>query len=146
MSEALPGIRSLALQVLERETQGRESAEALSDQLEQVFGRLHEVSANVIGDMGYLALMARTLRLARKQFPWLPIGLTELTVRFPRADWGPHVAQVGTETAMRCASTLLPGVLELIASFIGEDFTIRLVRRAWGEETVGPGNGQAGET
>jgi hypothetical protein len=109
---------------------------AVARALTQIFKELERHSATMVGDTGYRALEQRALYLTRivaKKDPSL--SSIELT-RLPDPNWTETVEQLGEQKARRYAAALLAQLLGLLVSFIGEDLTVRLVRRTWTELDV----------
>jgi hypothetical protein len=91
----------------------------------------------LVGDAGVAAIYARSLHLTRRQFPG------RATVRAAGQDDGPFTrAQHFLEhqesaVATEAAVALLTSVGELMASFIGDGLTTRLLREAWPDDFAG---------
>jgi hypothetical protein len=91
--------------------------------------KLRPPLATLLGNVGFSALLSRALALAATEVKWLDVvhvdaggaleGLTE-----PQAKISP------AESA-RGGVVLLAQLLGLLATFIGEDLTLRLVREVW---------------
>jgi hypothetical protein len=144
MSSISPELQALALRVTERALPSRDSQEDLARELGGMFTSLRQVLSNMVGEVGYQALLLRAHRLTRGEFPWLPeVGVSG--IGFPGSAWEPHVASAGHQAAVEAATALLRQVLVLIASLLGEDFTFRIVRRAWPDDDQATTRGPAGE-
>jgi hypothetical protein len=133
-----PGIQVIASRILARERLPLESPQELAAALSDVFTRIEQVTASMVGQVGYGALLQRAHKRARGAYPWLP---DQVEAEFPARGWEPLIATHGAAANLDAAASLLLGVLDLVASFLGEDFTYRLVRRAWpdsGSRPVGP--------
>jgi len=91
----------------------------------------------LIGELGVVAIYARGLHLAQRQFPRLA------TVPAPQPDDGPIVrAQRLIEhqelaVATDLAVAMLNSVVELLTSFIGEGLTTSVLRKAWPGDFAG---------
>jgi hypothetical protein len=91
----------------------------------------------LVGDVGVAAIYARSLHLAKRQFPERASGNP------PDGDDGPFTrAQRFLEhqestVAAEAAVMLLTTVGELLASFIGEALTTRLLQETWPDEFAG---------
>jgi hypothetical protein len=137
MSTAAHGLLAVARRVIARQVASA-PLEELAASIEQVFGRLHLVTATMVGDLGYLALQARAVGITRGTHRWLPIVPVplspSLSFAFPGSGWQTYVDQEGADEVLAGARLLLANVLTLMASFISEDFTFRLVGRAWPDE------------
>jgi hypothetical protein len=105
----------------------------VADALTTAFLRFEQQTARMVGEAGYHALKQRALYLTRSDLKSHP-ALTSIDLT-PLLDqsWDLAVLQLGKLAACQCASALLAQVLGLLNSFIGEDLTVRIVRRAWTE-------------
>ncbi|MDB4976339.1 MAG: hypothetical protein JWN48_4680 [Myxococcaceae bacterium] len=136
MSIDSPAIHALAQRVVQSELAAR-ADEPLAACLERMFSRAQEIVAEMVGELGYLSLMARAARLTRQTFPWVPLlqaSPLNPGLDFPRTHWQRYVEDAGAEAATACAALLFANAVGLLASFIGEDFTFRLIRRGWPDD------------
>ncbi len=106
---------------------GREP-EALLDAAEHACQKLCQRLAQLITVVGYRALLARALHLARGEFPFLEGVRAE--------DGGFDGLRAKTEdvepaTLRAALTTVLGSVIGLLSTFIGEDLAVRLVRDVW---------------
>ena len=107
-----------------------------------VSGKLRPSLATLMGNAGFDALISRALALASAEVPWL------LAVHF-KADgsfegFQELVAQRKPDEIMQGGVVLLAQLLGLLATFIGEDLTLHLVREVWPKlslNNLGSGNG-----
>jgi hypothetical protein len=91
--------------------------------------KLRPPLATLLGNVGFSALLSRALALAATEVKWLDVvhvdaggaleGLTE-----PQA-------KISSAESARGGVVLLAQLLGLLATFIGEDLTMRLVREVW---------------
>lgn len=90
----------------------------------------------IVGEGGFNSLYARSLFLTRSTFPWLPANsvpahtdhrFMELKISF---DEHPPL-QVN-----KANSLLLITFTDILASLVGEHLTIRILRSAWGNDTL----------
>jgi hypothetical protein len=109
----------------ERAVDGHRKPDGLLEPTEQVLRRMSPGVTALVTTAGYRALLARALHVARTQFPALEgvqVGYGDAFLDASAAsgaalDEG-FVALVGT-------------VIALLVTFIGEDLTSNLIRRAW---------------
>lgn len=137
--------------LIARETLGADEA-ALAAGIDRALSRLDELFCVYVGQVGFRALLERAAHLRRGDWPWLGrTGISAsatLLIRGPvnsepeaaRAQVSARVhldalpeaiAREGRDTVLEAASALVGTVLELLSNFIGEDLTMRLVRRVW---------------
>jgi hypothetical protein len=80
---------------------------------------------------------------ARREFPWLESIELQVgqVVALPGLE--SCVAKEGTEKVVEGCSVLLANLLDLLVTFIGDDLTARVLRRAW-PDGLGEDGGFAG--
>jgi hypothetical protein len=133
MSSISPELHALALRTASRALGPSDSPRELAPELARMFMSLRAVLSNLVGEVGYQALLLRAHRSTRAEFPWLP-DISGGAHAFPCCLWEPHVANAGRQAAADAATALLGQVLDLVASLLGEDFTFQIVRRAWPDD------------
>jgi hypothetical protein len=95
--------------------------------------------APLIGDAGVSAICARGLHLAQRNVPGLapiPIDASEQS-QDPVALLQRSLEQQEPAAATEAAAAVLVTITELLASFIGESLTTRLLREAWPDDFAG---------
>jgi hypothetical protein len=91
--------------------------------------KLRPLLATLLGNVGFSALLSRALALAGSEVAWLralrvgPSGSLE--------GLAEPQALVSPDETIRGAVALVAQLLGLLATFIGEDLTLRLVREVW---------------
>jgi len=140
MAEISATARDLARRALSDTSGGQREPAALVEAVDLAYARLRDRLADLIGVLGYNALVARAGRLAQAESP----GLTRVTAAaqaedgllslraFTLASSGDPVA------AAEGLAALLAHIIELLIVFIGEDLAVRLVREAWPDLGLGP--------
>jgi hypothetical protein len=128
MTAPSPSLQRTAQRLIEEAAKGDDEEAALQRAAEQVFQRLHDHLAKLIGVVGFRTLLARALKLARADAPAL--GALEvkphgLLAGLPEAfvEWSPA-------EALTAPATLLAHFLALLAAFLGEDLALHLVCEA----------------
>ena len=89
--------------------------------------RPHLVS--LMGSIGYRALLARALGLAKAEFAWLQ-GV-QIKTDASCEGFEELEAHVDPDEFSEGSVVLLSHLLGLLVAFIGEELTLRLVRQAW---------------
>ena len=122
-------MRDLAERLIAYETRGSKSSETKTPVACLVIDKLRPQLATLMGNIGFHALLLRTLALANPEFPWLRAvhvkaegsleGLEELG------------SQVDPDEIFEGCAVLLAQMLGLLVAFIGEELTLRLVREVW---------------
>jgi hypothetical protein len=91
----------------------------------------------LVGDAGVAAIYARSLHLTQRQFPRLAPDRTSDQDDGPFARAQLFVEHQESDVATEAAVAVLTTVGELLASFIGESLTTRLLREAWPDDFAG---------
>jgi hypothetical protein len=125
-----PAFDRVAQQLVEQAVAGRSEADQVSRALDESFERLERALATMVGELGFRALFVRAVHLTRKAEPELPPSVA-VSADGSRLGWSECVERLGTEAATRCGALLCANVLVLLASFIGDDLTFRMIRRAF---------------
>jgi len=119
-------MRDFAERLIAYETRGNKSSETNTSAAFHVCEKLRPQLANLMGNTGFHALVSRALALATTEAPWLRAmhvksdGSLEVL--------GEHEAQVDPERIAEGGVVLTAHLLGLLATFIGEDLTLQLVR------------------
>lgn len=129
MSRAFPTMRIFAKRLMALEAGGNKSYRTKILIGFHVCVKLYPNLAVFMGKTGFHALLSRSLALAIIEFPWLR------TVRV-KDDWSLDgleelQTQIGQDELFNGGVALLAHLLELLVTFIGEVFTVRLVRVVW---------------
>lgn len=124
-------IGSLAQRLLEHEAGTQPDAEGIAAGAEDVCGKLSGHLEPLVGPMGFHVLLGRALHLASAEFPVLE------GVRSGEASdgWllglGERVLGRDPREVRAAVTAVLARFLEVMAHFIGEDLTVRIVSRTW---------------
>jgi len=119
--------------LLMREAGADAEGRAIAAAARRLCERFAQQVSPLIGDAGFAAICARSLHLTRRQFPSLAPHLSDhgdapfTRVQVSLEDQEPAVA---TQAAVAVLTT----AGELLASFIGEGLTSRLLREAWPDD------------
>ena len=116
-----PSVRDLARRLLALEAASPTATDASAHEASQVCAKLQISLIRFSGPDGFSALMRRALALARTDVALLQSVKLTADGRLEGLD------QVGTDGAIAITAHLLG----LLATFIGEPLTLRLVREAW---------------
>jgi hypothetical protein len=116
----------------ERSSTGSSEAMTTNDRRRQVFRRMLTREAGVDVDAaGVAAIYTRSLHLVQRQFPGLASGRESDQSDGPFVRVQQSLALQQSAVASEAAVALFTTVGELLASFIGEPLTMRLLREAW---------------
>jgi hypothetical protein len=137
VAAATPAHRELARWLLAREMGDRRDPAVLVDAAESACRKLSGAVARLATVAASQALLARALHLARAESPFL-----EGVRPGPSPDVGleglaEHLREAEPARAREGVPTVLANVLGLLATFIGDDITLGLVRDAWPDARVG---------
>jgi hypothetical protein len=120
--------------MLAREAGTDANATAIAAATSYLCERLAERLTPLIGDGGVAALCARTLHLVQRKF----LELSPLRTFGPRdvpfAHLRQSLEQLEPATATEAAIAVLGTASQLLASFIGESLTTRLLCDAWPDD------------
>jgi hypothetical protein len=119
--------------IIDHATEAHDEPAAIAQAIEADFARFAQHASSMLGELGFRALMKRAVHLTRVSLQNEGALSLALPTRVPGESWMPLVENRGKPVAVRCASALLAHVFELLCSFIGEDLTVRLIRRTWTE-------------
>jgi hypothetical protein len=88
----------------------------------------------IVGDGGFNSLYVRALSLTQPTFPWLTATSppSQATNRF--AELATCLEGQSPEQARAANNQLLTTFTDILATLIGEDLTIQILRSAWGIE------------
>ncbi|MDQ2730985.1 MAG: hypothetical protein M3Y56_04945 [Armatimonadota bacterium] len=103
--------------------------ETLADATEHACEDLRRRLANVVGSEGSRAMLARSLVLTKREFPWpdaTQVSATGALIGLQKGVSG----RERLEVEAGCVA-LLARFLNLLASLIGEDLTGRLIHGVW---------------
>jgi hypothetical protein len=124
-------LRPALRRVLAQDAGTSADAQAVAAAAFRAYERLAEELAPLIGEAGINAVCARSVHLTQREFPWLapadsagPRDAPFTHVRLSLEGQDPAVA---TDAAIAVLATFG----ELLASFIGDSLTTRLLREAW---------------
>jgi hypothetical protein len=129
INPAKPTVRQLACWIVDRESDGGSAHELRVEAAFRACEKLRHVLSVLAGIAGFRSLLLRALALARVEVPWLDAvkvnseGLLEIT--------GVLETQQDGGDAERGGEALLVQLLGLLAMFIGQSLTFRLVRDVW---------------
>ena len=99
----------------------------------RVCEKLRRPLSDYAGAAGFRSLLSRALGLAKAEEPWL----ARLEIK-PDGSIGISPARITAEMsqAMRGSTLLVAKLLELLATFIGETLTLRLVHDIWPKAAI----------
>ncbi len=92
--------------------------------------KLHHHLARVVGELGMRALFARSLVLASRTYAWLPVPAGA----WVEAPWNDLTAQFEaqrSEVAIMATVLVIDTLVGLVARFIGDGLTLRLLGEVW---------------
>jgi hypothetical protein len=122
-------MRSVAKGLIALETPGRKWSAAKTPAGFQVIEKVRPHLANLMGNGGFQALLARALVLARVEVSWLSAVRMKTDGTFEGLEEA-H-AQLDPAEFLEGGIVLVAQLLGLLAGFIGPDLTSRLVGEVW---------------
>lgn len=145
MSRLAPERWAFAERLTEWGTRGREPSQTERGAAFFVCQRLCAHLATFMGDVGIQALQSRALELATADVAWLSAVSVKADGSLGGLD-APE-ADVSPAEHARAAVALLARLVDLLATFIGEELTLQLVREAWPDLPLDlPGSGKGRKT
>jgi len=122
-------MQNFAKRLMAYESLGNKSTETKAPVTFQVSDKLRPHLATLMGTGGFRALLSRALALATVEVPWL----RSVHVKADGSLEGAAElhSRLGPDKFLEGRVILLAQLLGLLAAFIGETLTLRLVRDAW---------------
>jgi hypothetical protein len=127
-------VRKVFRRMLTREAGTAADASATAAAVRRVCERFAHQLTPLIGDAGVTAICARSLHLAQRQFPELASDRPFDQGDEPLALLQSFLEQQEPAAATEVAVVVLATAIELLASFIGEGLTTRLLCEAWPDD------------
>jgi len=121
---------ALAYQVLEQELKQQETM-AIDAAVERVYQRLYDALVNLVGTVGFQALLLRASHLTGTEFCWLEEVLSPASTNVAVRELAELARQQRVALTIDGMASLLANLIGLLCTFLGEDLTMRLVRRTW---------------
>jgi hypothetical protein len=120
------------MRLLVHEARGDESPEALASAAERLCLRLSHHSGKVLGVDTFYALLARSLAIAKRDFPFLGT----VTVERSQASLKGLHESLREQAASQASDAIVAVVatfLALVAAFIGEEVSLSVLVEIWAE-------------
>ena len=127
-------VRKVFRRMLAREAGTAADASAMAAAASRVCERFAHQLVPLIGDAGVTAICARSLHLVQRQFPGLASVRPLDQGAGPLALLQSFLEQQEPAAATEVAAAVLATASELLASFIGESLTTRLLCEAWPDD------------
>jgi len=129
MSQDPSQMRDFAARLIAYEARAGNSSRTPAASGFPVIENLRPHLAVLMGITGFRALLSRALARAEAEVPWL--RTVQVKADGSLAGFDEQAAQVDPEDAAEGGVALLAQLLELLATFIGENLTRRLMREIW---------------
>ena len=110
----------------------------------QICEKLRAPLATLMGGTGYRALLSRALTIARREHAWL--RAVQVQAEGALVLPAEAAAPVTPQALAAGSAALIATLLDLLATFIGELLTVRLVREVWPDfspDDTEPSNGDS---
>jgi len=130
-AHASTALRSLALQALALRAGSAAGAQELAAAAQGLYDDLAGVSAPLIGQVGINALTGRALFLVQRSFPWMMRSSETGAWTGPFAQIAFCLEQQDPAVATEAAGAVFATLTGLLANFIGEPLTMRVLQKAW---------------
>ena len=125
MTSPKPAFESTAQRLILDAAADREDAASIAGAAEHVFQALHDHLAKLIGVVGFRALLARSLMLARPGLPAL--GRIEVMPEGTIPGLLEELASRSPAEALAAPAAWLARFIDLLAAFVGDDLALHLV-------------------
>ena len=122
-------MRDFAQRLIAYEARENDSPGATMPPAFPVIENLRPHLAILMGDTGFRALLTRALARAEAEVPWLRAVQVKTDGSLQGFDG--QATQVDPKDAARGSVALLASLLGLLATFIGPNLTLRLMRDIW---------------
>jgi len=129
MRRVMPGMRDFAERLAALETKENQSSEKGPPAGFLVCEKLRPQLATLMGNTGFRALLSRALTLAHAEVPWL--RAVQIKTDGSLDGLGESEAQMDSDLLSKGGVALASNLLGLLAAFIGESLTLRLVLEVW---------------
>jgi hypothetical protein len=123
--------------ILEREAGSAGDAPAIAAATRRLCERFAHQLTPLLGDAGVAAICTRTLHLAQRQVPGLASARASAQDDKPFTHVQRFLEQQELSLAAEAGVAVLTTFGELLASFIGDSLTSRLLREAWPDDFAG---------
>ena len=109
---------------------GQSAPDQIVGAIQDVFERLDAATSEIIGALGFRAVMGRAVQLSHCPFRWLEDSQADDAA--PDAlDPAQIIARDGAAVVVDAAVGLLANIMALLCNFVGDNLTLRLLRKAW---------------
>jgi hypothetical protein len=109
------------------------SEEEVADTAIDLWEQMAAQIISIIGQEGFDSLYMRSVSLTRSTYPWLAAVLPQSKIGQRFMDLKISFKGQTPEQASAANSQLLITFTDILASLIGEQLTIRILRSAWGD-------------
>ena len=109
------------------------SEEEVADTAIDLWEQMATQIISIIGEEGFDSLYARSVSLTQSTFPWLAAASPESKIGQRFTELKISLEGQTPEQTSAANSLLLITFTDILASLIGEQLTIRILRSAWGE-------------
>jgi hypothetical protein len=140
MSTDFPGMQNLAQRLLMYEAGHNTPSVAFPDEAVRVFEKLRVDLSKLMGSTGFRVLLMRALLLAKAEAPEL--GVVQVQEDGSLEGFEQVEKNSNDGAAEHGSAVLVSQFLGLLATFIGESLTLRLVHDIWPEVSIQPEEGK----
>lgn len=131
MEQATPAVLDLVRLVLTLEANHNEHAPEEAHTALSALDKLRSHLSKLVGGVGFQALLARALALAKVEVSWL--AAVRIQADATLEGFREAAQQQSTEAVAEGNTALLTQLFSLLATFIGDALTLRLVADVWPE-------------
>jgi hypothetical protein len=126
--------RKLLRQQIVKRRMAPPSEEEVADTAIELWEQIATQIISIIGEGGFDSLYLRSVSLTQSTYPWLAAVLPQSKTDQRFKDLQISFEGQTPEQAKAANSLLLINFTDILATLIGEQLTIRLLRSAWGDD------------
>jgi hypothetical protein len=112
-------------------TSGAATAADAAEAMQRACEALYRILDTTMGPAGLQALIGRAIQITARDYPWLGMVQPGKTADCALEGLIEAAAGLNAEDAATGYAALLANIVWLLVSFIGEELTLRFVRKAW---------------
>jgi hypothetical protein len=128
--------RDLARWLLEREISVDAGAPGVAVAAERIWQKLSRPLSRLASEGGGQAILSRALHIARRDFPFLEGVRAGIPPESSFEGLGERIHTIEADEARQGLLAVLKILLDLLAGFIGDDLTLRLLLEVWSDLPV----------
>lgn len=106
----------------------------VADAAVDLWERMAAQIISIVGEDGFNSIYARSIFMSQSKFPWLTASPLSPEIDHRFAGFKTSLERQAPAQASEASSLLLVTFTDILASLIGEQLTLRILRLAWGAD------------